>query len=137
MHGETIIIILMREDTWAWSRNPSAQLSMTDFERGAALARFVDKASFGGDGKQAQVSLRMHHAEGDIAWLLARLPPGRLYGPYEYTYKDGGVRRFYQLMYRGDNLREHLLPFLDGNEWSRMAPEAHAKYLDMRRRYRL
>ena len=110
---------------------------VTDFERGAVLARFVDKASFGGDGKQAQVSLRMHHAEGDLAWLLLRLPPGRLYGPYEYTYKDGGVRRFYQLMYRGQNLRDDLLPFLESDDWSQLAPEAYAKYQEMRRRYRL
>ena len=127
----------MRSATWSWSRNPSQKLVLSDFERGAVLVRFVDKANFSGDGKQAQVTLRLHHAEGDLAWLLARLPPGHLYGPYEYTYKDGGVRRFYQLMYRGVNIREDLLPFLEEHDWASIAPEAHAKYLEMRRRYRL
>lgn len=127
----------MSNESWSWSRNPTLKIECSDFERGAALVRFVDKANFGGDGKQAQTTLRLHQSEGDLTWLLARVPPGKLYGPYEYVYKDGGVRRFYQLMYRGDVLKEQLLPYLEENNWEKMAPEAFLKYKEMRRRYRL
>ena len=80
----------------------------------------------------------MHVKEEPLfRWLLSRLPAGRLYGPYEYTYKDGGVRRFYQLMYRGEALRDHLLPFLRERNWSEMAPRSFERFEAMCARYQL
>lgn len=127
----------MRTESWSWSRNPNLDVDVSELEIGAALARFLDKANFGGDGKQAQVTLRLHQSEGELTWLLRRWPAGRLYGPYEYAYKDGGVRRFYQLMYRGGDLRDGLIPFLERAEWAEWAPESYARYQQMRTRYRV
>ena len=111
---------------------------MTEFEAGFITALFVADAHFGGDGKQPQVTLRMHVKEEPLfRWLLDRLPAGKLYGPYEYTYKDGGVRRFFQLMYRGEALKEQLIPFLKAHDWSKMAPAAHERFQAMIERYRL
>ena len=125
-------------EAWHWSRNPSLSVELSEFDAGFALALFLGSAAFGADGKQPQVTLRLTlKDEVHLNWLLARLPPGRLYGPYEYTYKDGGVRRFYQLMYRGEALRENLLPFLERYSWAQLDHTAHERYQAMRRRFRL
>jgi hypothetical protein len=126
------------EPPWHWSRNPSLQPDLSDFDAGFALALFLNVANFTGDRKQPQVTLRLSASDSpQLNWLLERLPAGRLYGPYEYTYKDGGIRRFVQLMYRGEALRDNLLPFLERYPWSSLAPLAYERFLSMRSRYRL
>ena len=50
-----------------------------------------------GDGKQPQVTLRMHtRHEALFNWLVERFPETRLYGPYHH-----GGRSYYQWMARG------------------------------------
>ncbi len=82
---------------------------LSDFDRGLIVGLLVGEGSFGGDGKQPQVTLRMHtRHEALFHWLVARLPDTRLYGPYHH-----GGRSYYQWMARGRALVHDLLPLLE------------------------
>jgi hypothetical protein len=82
---------------------------LTNFERGFLVGVLVGEGSFGGDGKQPQVTLRMHTRHGAIfAWLADRFPRTRVYGPYTH-----GGRSYYQWMARGVALVEDVLPLLE------------------------
>ena len=81
---------------------------MNDFEEGFLLGILVGEGHFGGDGRQPQVTLRMHERHEELfRWLTDRVPGSRLYGPYHH-----GGRDYYQWMVRGTVLREQLLPLL-------------------------
>ena len=81
---------------------------MTDFEEGFLVGILVGEGHFGGDGLQAQVTLRMHVRHEELfQWLLAMMPGSKLYGPYHH-----GGRNYYQWMSRGASLHEELLPIL-------------------------
>jgi len=81
---------------------------LTEFERGVVIGVLVGEGSFGGDGKQPQVTLRMHtRHEALFRWLCERFPRSRLYGPYGH-----GGRSYYQWMARGAVLVEDVLPLL-------------------------
>ena len=78
------------------------------FEEGYLVGILVGEGHFGGDGKQAQITLRMHvRHEKLFRWLKEKLPASKLYGPYNH-----GGRHYYQWMARGEALKEHLLPIL-------------------------
>jgi len=82
---------------------------LSDFDRGFLVALLIGEGSFGGDGRQPQVVLRMHtRHEALFRWLEARFPNCRLYGPYHH-----GGRDYYQWMARGRALVEDLLPLLE------------------------
>jgi hypothetical protein len=82
---------------------------LTEFERGVVVGLLVGEGSFGGDGKQPQVTLRMHvRHEALFQWLVARFPGSKLYGPYHH-----GGRSYYQWMARGRTLVTDLLPLLE------------------------
>jgi hypothetical protein len=69
----------------------------------------VSEGSFGGDGKQPQITLKMHtRHEALLGWLQARFPRTRLYGPYGH---DG--RSYLQWMARGEALVHDVLPVLE------------------------
>jgi hypothetical protein len=90
-------------------------VALDDFDAGFLVGILVGEGHFGGDGRQPQVTLRMHAEHAALfAWLTARFPRSRLYGPYEHS-----GRRYYQWMARGHFLREELLPILR----ARMRPE--------------
>lgn len=104
---------------------------LSDFEIGVVVGLLIGEGSFGGDGKQPQVTLRMHvRHEALFQWLVARFPRTRLYGPYHH-----GGRSYYQWMARGRALVDDLLPLLE----SRVVPEldghAHARFEAMVARY--
>jgi hypothetical protein len=81
---------------------------MTDFEEGFLLGILAGEGHFGGDGRQPQVTLRMHVRHEELfRWLAATIPGSKLYGPYHH-----GGRDYYQWMVRGKALREELLPLL-------------------------
>jgi hypothetical protein len=81
----------------------------TDFERGLLVGLLVGEGHFGGDGRQPQVTLRMHvRHEAIFRWLERTFPGGRLYGPYNH-----GGRHYLQWMARGSFLRDELAPLLD------------------------
>ena len=106
-------------------------VELSDFDEGFFVGLLVGEGHFGGDGKQPQITLRMHtDHEAVFEWLVDRLP-GRLYGPYLHS-----GRNYYQWMARGPALRA-LLPILD----RRLRPEHSGKvferYQAMKTRYRL
>jgi hypothetical protein len=83
---------------------------LSDFEHGLLIGLLIGEASFGGDGKQPQVTIRLHvRHEALFAWLMQRFPETRLYGPYHH-----GGRSYYQWMARGPALVRDLLPLLEG-----------------------
>jgi hypothetical protein len=82
---------------------------MSDFDDGFLVGLLVGEGHFGGDGRQPQITLRMHAKhEALFRWLERSFPGGRLYGPYEH-----GGRRYYQWMVRGQYLRDVVLPLLE------------------------
>jgi hypothetical protein len=84
-------------------------LDLSEFDKGVLLGLLIGEGSFGGDGKQPQITLRMHvRHEALFHWLVDRLPGSRLYGPYHH-----GGRSYYQWMARGPALVHDLLPLLE------------------------
>src|SRR6516164_3049696 len=82
---------------------------LSEFERGLVVGLLIGEGSFGGDGKQPQVTLRMHvRHETLFRWLMDRFPSTRLYGPYHH-----GGRSYYQWMARGAALVRDVLPVLE------------------------
>lgn len=82
---------------------------LTEFDRGLLVGLMIGEASFGGDGKQPQITVRMHvRHEALFGWLMERFPDARLYGPYHH-----GGRSYYQWMARGTALVRDVLPLLE------------------------
>src|SRR6478735_4526445 len=82
---------------------------LSEFDRGVVVGLLVGEGSFGGDGKQPQVTLRMHtRHEALFRWLIERFPETKLYGPYHH-----GGRSYYQWMARGTVLVRDVLPLLE------------------------
>jgi hypothetical protein len=95
---------------------------VTDFDAGVLIGILVGEGHFGGDGRQPQVTLRMHVDHAALfEWLMGRFPGGRLYGPYEHS-----GRRYYQWMARGRFLRDEILPILR----ERLRPEHSRRVWD-------
>jgi hypothetical protein len=104
---------------------------LTDFERGVVVGLLVGEGSFGGDGKQPQVTLRMHtRHEPLFRWLVERFPASRLYGPYHH-----GGRSYYQWMARGATLVHDLLPLLEQDLQPELDAYAAGRLEAMRKRY--
>ena len=81
----------------------------TQFDAGFLTGLLVGEGHFGGDGRQPQVTLRMHvRHEAIFRWLERTFPGGRVYGPYNH-----GGRHYLQWMARGSFLRDELVPLLD------------------------
>ena len=58
----------------------------TQFDIGFLAGLLVGEGHFGGDGRQAQVTLRMHvRHEAIFRWLERTFPGGRLYGPHHHA----------------------------------------------------
>ena len=111
---------------------PAGPPALSDFDRGFLVGVLVGEGSFGGDGKQPQVTLRMHtRHEALFRWLMDRFPRSRLYGPYHH-----GGRSYFQWMARGRVLVEELLPILA--EDLRPGLDAHAagRLAEMTDKYR-
>ncbi len=87
---------------------PHTASSPSELEKGILVGILVGEGHFGGDGRQPQVTLRMHvRHESLFLWLQRTFPGGKLYGPYGH---DG--RHYYQWMARGPFLRDEILPIL-------------------------
>ena len=107
--------------------------SPLSFNVGLLVGILVGEGSFGGDGKQPQVTLRMHIRHRALfSWLIDRFPGSRLYGPYHH-----GGRSYYQWMARGEYLREVLIPLLDQHLTPDIDEYAWGRYLAMKDRYGL
>jgi hypothetical protein len=105
-------------------------VELSDFDRGLFLGLLIGEGSFGGDGKQPQVTLRMHvRHEAIFRWLEERFPDSRLYGPYHH-----GGRAYFQWMARGTTLVRDVLPLLEVVD-ERLDGHAAARLTAMRQRY--
>lgn len=105
--------------------------TLSDFDRGLVVGLLVGEGSFGGDGKQPQVTLRMHtRHEALFRWLVERFPDSRLYGPYHH-----GGRSYFQWMARGRALVRDLLPVLEGELRDDLDAHAAARFRSMCERY--
>lgn len=75
---------------------------------GFFIGLLAGEGHFGGDGRQPQITLRMHvRHEGTFRWLQERFPGGALYGPYSH-----GGRNYFQWMVRGTYLRRMIVPLI-------------------------
>ncbi len=107
------------------------QRDLSAFERGVVVGILIGEGSFGGDGKQPQVTLRMHvRHEALFRWLIERFPRTRLYGPYGH-----GGRSYYQWMARGVALVEDVLPVLEEGVRDDLDGYAARRLDEMRERY--
>jgi hypothetical protein len=105
---------------------------MTEFEEGFLLGILVGEGHFGGDGRQPQVTLRMHVRHEELfQWMLRVVPDSKLYGPYHH-----GGRSYYQWMARGKTLRDRLLPTLF-RHFDMMDAHVRERIEEMTTRYRL
>jgi hypothetical protein len=100
---------------------------LSDFDRGFLIGLLVGEGSFGGDGRQPQIVLRMHtRHEAIFRWLEAHFPNGRLYGPYHH-----GGRSYYQWMARGRALVQDLLPVLEGVDLASLDGHGATRFREM------
>jgi hypothetical protein len=105
--------------------------TLSDFDRGLFVGILIGEGSFGGDGKQPQVTLRMHvRHEALFRWLMDRFPETKLYGPYHH-----GGRSYYQWMARGAVLVREVLPVLEAELGADLDGHAAARFDEMLRRY--
>jgi hypothetical protein len=87
----------------------------------------IGEGHFGGDGRQPQVTLRMHVRHAPLFnWIQETFPGGKLYGPYNH---DG--REYFQWMARGTFLRDVVVPLLD----ERLTVELDTKSAERKARY--
>ena len=101
------------------------------FDAGFVLGVLVGEGHFGGDGRQPQITLKLHvRHEKLLRYILTVCAGGRLYGPYHH-----GERHYFQLMYRGTALRDVVVPFLDGLPWAQIDPHSFERYSAMKARY--
>jgi len=106
-------------------------VELSQFDHGLFVGLLIGEGSFGGDGKQPQITLRMHvRHEAIFRWLEARFPDSRLYGPYHH-----GGRAYFQWMARGTTLVKDVLPLLEGALDDRVDAHAAERLRAMRERY--
>ena len=105
--------------------------SLDPFDAGVLVGILVGEGHFGGDGRQPQVTLRMHtDHEALFRWLVERVPGSKLYGPYHHS-----GRSYYQWMVRGECLRDRLLPILEERLTPALDERAWRRYRQMRTDY--
>ena len=105
----------------------------SEFQIGLLVGILIGEGHFGGDGRQPQITLRMHtDHEALFRWLETTFPGGRLYGPYHH-----GGRSYFQWMARGVFLRQELVPLLDQYLAADLDRKAFVRFQAMKERYRL
>jgi hypothetical protein len=106
-------------------------VELSSYDRGLLIGLLIGEGSFGGDGRQPQVTLRMHtRHEALFHWLMERFPRTKLYGPYHH-----GGRSYYQWMARGLALVEDLLPLLEASLNSDLDAHVTARFEAMCAKY--
>ena len=102
------------------------------FSLGFLIGLLVGEGHFGGDGRQPQITLRMHvKHETLFRWLERTIPEGKLYGPYHH-----GGRSYFQWMVRGHYLKETLVPLL-AEHLPRLDEHVQSRFLEMCARYKI
>ena len=113
--------------------NLTVKQRKTLFSQGFLVGVLVGEGHFGGDGRQPQVTLRMHtDHEALFRWIETNFPGGKLYGPYHH-----GGRSYFQWMARGAFLRNELLPILNKHLTPELDRKSYDRFREMKRRYRL
>jgi hypothetical protein len=111
----------------------SAATDLSPFAAGFFLGLLVGEGHFGGDGKQPQITLRMHvRHEPLLRWIMTQVPGGKLYGPYNH-----GGRQYYQWMIRGEALKSFLVPLIETLPFAEIDPHSYERYCQMKARYKL
>lgn len=106
---------------------------MNETSKGILLGILVGEGHFGGDGKQPQVTVKMHiRHERLFHWLLETVPGSKLYGPYHH-----GGRNYYQWMVRGEALKRYLIPLLETLDLKKYDHYTFERYEKMQRDYGL
>ena len=106
-------------------------MALSEFDRCHVVGLLIGEGSFGGDGKQPQITLRMHtRHEALFRWLVERFPETRLYGPYHH-----GGRSYFQWMARGRVLVRDVLPLLEEELHAGLDGYAAERLTLMRERY--
>ena len=96
-------------------------------DEGIVVGLLIGEGHFGGDGRQPQVTLRMHVRHAALMrWLADRLPGSKLYGPYHH-----GGRHYFQWMARGEGLVAELLPILERNITPELDAHAYERLTSM------
>jgi hypothetical protein len=99
----------MQEDVEATPHSTAPGQDGDALATGFLLGLLVGEGHFGGDGRQPQVTLRMHlRHEETFEWLRRTYPGSALYGPYHH-----GGRHYYQWSARGRYLRDHIVPLVE------------------------
>jgi hypothetical protein len=107
-------------------------MPLSPAEEGFLIGILVGEGHFGGDGKQAQITLRMHvRHERLFRWLQEKVPGGRLYGPYNH-----GGRQYYQWMVRGSYLAETVMPIVQ-THWGLIDGHVQSRITAMCLQYRV
>jgi hypothetical protein len=105
--------------------------AMDAHDEGIVVGLLVAEGHFGGDGRQPQLTLRMHvRHEALMRWLAARFPRSKLYGPYHH-----GGRHYFQWMARGEALVADLLPILERHITPELDGHAYERLTAMTDRY--
>ena len=105
---------------------------ISDFEKGLILGLLIGEGHFGGDGKQAHITLRMHaRHETLLRWIFDRVPGSKIYGPYHH-----GGRHYFQWMCRGESLKKNLIPLLLSTPHQSLDPHSFARFMDMLTQYK-
>ncbi len=120
-----------RPQITAGDRTDRRRPHLTDLDKGIVAGLLIGQGHFGGDGKQPQITLKMHVRHEDIFhWLQQRFPQSRLYGPYHH---DG--RSYYQWMARGAALAEEVLPAIESVLTEQLDRHASGRIGEMKSRY--
>lgn len=103
---------------------------MNDWDAGFLVGVLVGEGSFGGDGRQPAITVRMHTRHEALFRKLSEIVPGsRLYGPYHHS-----GRSYFQWFVRGPALRR-LIETLDRHLTPEIDEHAHSRYEQMKRTY--
>jgi hypothetical protein len=103
---------------------------MNSFERGFLVGFFVGQGSFGGDGKQPHIILRMHVQHSGLLDRLVKLIPGsKINGPYA-----NGSKSYLQWSVRGIPMQNLVQSGVleDLKDWDE---DAYVRYRNMVDRY--
>lgn len=106
---------------------------LSDFDLGFFVGLLVGEGSFTGDGKRAQVALKMHINHRNVFdWLMQRFPASEFYGPYLHN-----GRHSYVWLARGRFLKQVIVPLLDQYLREEHSERVWLRYRGMKRKYGL
>src|SRR3989344_2077754 len=110
-----------------------SETNVDHFSLGFLLGILAGEGHFGGDGKQPQITLRMHVRHEQIfKWFIHLVPGSKLYGPYNH-----GGRKYYQWMVRGEVLRKQLAPLIARTTLKYLDPYSHLRFEKMVKDYKI